>query len=129
MARRVCAFLVGCAAVASGEYAAETNAINPIRKVVTLLQAMQKKVTEEGKVAQDLYDKYMCYCKTSGGDLSASISSGENKVPEVGSSIDTAEGRKKQLESDLKSHQTDRSAAQKAIAEATGIRQREKNSL
>ena len=31
-----------------------TAAANPIRKVVTLLQNMQHKVTEEGKLEQDL---------------------------------------------------------------------------
>merc|ERR1719264_1551379 len=114
--------LAGMAAVVD----CSSEAINPIRKVVNLLQAMQKKVTQEGEKAEDLYNKFMCYCKTSGGDLSASISAAENKIPQLGSSIEASEGRKKQLEEDLKSHQTDRSSAKQAMADATAIRKKEK---
>jgi hypothetical protein len=124
--RAIAALLVCHVPVVAGEQTAEIASINPIRKVVNLLQAMQKKVTAEGDKAEVLYQKYMCYCKTSGGDLAASISAAEQKVPQVGASIKAAEGRKKQLESDLKSHQTDRSAAKTAMSEATSIRQKEK---
>jgi hypothetical protein len=99
---------------------------NPIRKVVNLLQAMQKKVTAEGEKAEALYEKYMCYCKTSGTDLAASIDAAETKIPELASSIKAASSRKVQLEEDLKSHQTDRSSAKRSMAEATALRTKEK---
>jgi hypothetical protein len=102
------------------------SAANPIRKVVNLLQSMQKKVESEREAADDLYKKFMCYCQTSGGDLQASISAAETKIPEVGASIKAATGQKVQLEADLKSHQTDRAAAKKAMAEATALREKEK---
>jgi hypothetical protein len=100
--------------------------INPIRKVVNLLQAMQKKVTEEGDKSEALYEKYMCYCKTSGTDLTASISAAEVKIPELAASIKASSSRKVQAEEDLKSHQTDRSAAKRSMAEATALRAKEK---
>jgi hypothetical protein len=37
--------------------------VNPIRKVVTMLQNMQKKVEVEGKKEEELFEKFMCYCK------------------------------------------------------------------
>jgi hypothetical protein len=109
-------------AVSTGTAASQ----NPVRKVVNLLQSMQKKVAAEGEKAEALYDKFMCYCKTSGGDLSASISAAETKLPELSASIKAASSRKVQLEEDLKSHQTDRSAAKKSMAEATALREKEK---
>ena len=39
---------------------------NPIRKVVTLLQDMQKEIEAEGEKEKGLYDKFMCYCTASG---------------------------------------------------------------
>jgi len=108
--------------VANGQ---EANRANPIRKVVTMLQSMQKKVEAEGKKEQELFDKYMCYCKTSGGDLTASISSAETKIPQVGSDIKEGEAKLAQLKEDLKQHQVDRSAAKAAIAEATTLREKE----
>jgi len=103
-----------------------SEAANPVRKVVTLLQAMQKQVTDEGEKAEDLYEKFMCYCKTSGGDLSASISAAETKIPQLGSSLEAAQAKKQQLEEDLKDHQADRSSAKQAMAEATSIRGKDK---
>jgi chemotaxis receptor (MCP) glutamine deamidase CheD len=58
---------------------ATSHRTNPIRKVVTMLQGMQKRVTEEGAKEKELYEKFMCYCKTSGSDLAASIAAAEKK--------------------------------------------------
>jgi len=103
----------------------QQGAMNPIRKVVTMLQAMQKKVEKEGEVEKELYEKFMCHCKTGGGDLAASISAAEAKVPEVGSGIEAAEGRLAQAKSDLQTAQSDRTAAKSAMAEATALREKE----
>jgi len=98
---------------------------NPIRKVVTMLQVMQKKVEAEGEREQELFDKFMCYCKNSGGDLQKGITDAGIKVPQLGSDIEEAEASAVQLKEDLKSAQVDRSAAKAAMAEATGIRAKE----
>merc|ERR1719199_1091835 len=98
---------------------------NPIRKVVNMLQAMQKKVEAEGEKEQKMFDKFMCYCKTSGGDLSKSIADADTKVPQLGSDIKEAEAKNAQLKEDLKQHQVDRSAAKAAVAEATTLREKE----
>jgi len=90
-----------------------------------MLQSMQKKVEAEAEKEQALFDKYMCYCKNSGGDLSAGISAATGKVPEVTSDIEEGEAKLAQLKEDLKQHQVDRSAAKAAIAEATALRNKE----
>jgi len=107
--------------------AADQNAAqaNPIRKVVTMLQAMEKKVTAEGAKEQELFDKYMCYCKNSGGDLAKSIGDADTKVPQLGADIKEGEAKLVQLKEDLKQHQVDRSAAKQAVADATTLREKE----
>merc|ERR1719281_69655 len=90
-----------------------------------MLQNMQKKVEAEGEKEKELFEKYMCYCKTSGGDLSKSISDAETKVPELESDIKESEAKKQQLDEDLKQHQADRSAAKTAMADATALRKKE----
>jgi len=99
--------------------------LNPIRKVVTLLQTMQKKVEQEGKDEKVLYEKFMCYCKTGGGDLGASISAAEEKIPAVQSNIEESEAKLSGAKADLKQAQGDRSAAKNAMAEATALREKE----
>jgi len=90
-----------------------------------MLQTMQKKVEAEGEKEKELFEKYMCYCKNAGGDLSKSIADAKSKVPEVGSDIKEGEAKLAGLKEDLKQHQVDRSAAKEAIAEATALREKE----
>jgi len=92
---------------------------------VTMLQAMQKKVEAEGEKEKELYEKFMCYCKSGSGDLSSSISSAETKIPSVSSEIEASQGKLAQSKEDLKQAQTDRSAAKDAMKEATAIREKE----
>lgn len=102
-----------------------TALANPIRKVVTMLQSMQAKIQEEGEKELALYEKYMCYCKSAGGDLSASISAAGSSISELGNKIKAAKEQKKVLEEELKSAQSDRTAAKQAMAEATAVREKE----
>jgi len=111
-------------ALSTGRSEATSN-LNPVRKVVTLLQKMQAKVTEEGETAEAQHKKFMCYCKGAGGDLSASIAAAEKKIPEVTSELEAMASKKEQYEADLKAHAKDRSAAKATIKEATALRKKE----
>jgi len=119
------AFLFALALPSPLQAAEEHVAANPIRKVVNMLQTMQKKVEAEGEKEQELYEKFMCYCKSSTGDLATSIADAETKVSELPSAVEEAQGQLGQLKEDLKKAQTDRTAAKAAIAEATAIRGKE----
>merc|ERR1740129_1132323 len=98
---------------------------NPIRRVVTMLQEMQVKVTEEGKKEQDLFDKFMCYCKTAGGDLEASIKEGTAKIASLGELLKAGKEQMEQFEADLKEHEASRTEAKEAMAAATALREKE----
>ena len=95
------------------------------RRKTEELEAMQKRVEEEGKKETELYEKYMCYCKTAGGDLSASLADAGSSISDLGNKIKAAEEQKKVLASELKTAQSDRSAAKKAMAEGTAVREKE----
>jgi len=98
---------------------------NPIRKVVTLLQAMQKKVTAEGVAEKELYDKFMCYCSGGTKELQASVQAAEDKVPAVSSDIKATEEKLTQLKSGLAEAQAGRESAKDAMAKAKAIREKE----
>jgi len=98
---------------------------NPVRKVVTMLQNMIKKIEAEGEKEKELYDKFMCYCNTADVTLGKSIEDADTKIPQLESEIKQASEEKAQLEEDLSSHQTDRTAANEAMAKATEIRKKE----
>merc|ERR1719248_134871 len=99
--------------------------VNPIRRVVTMLQSMQKKVEAEGEKEKDLYEKFMCYCKNGKGALEASIESAKQKNEQLASSIEETAATLKQAKADLKSAQESRAAAKDAVAKATALREKE----
>merc|ERR1719293_148741 len=83
-------------------------AANPIRKVVTMLENVKKKVEAEGEKEEELYKKYMCYCKTGVADLSASISAAGAKGAQLGSDVGAAEEQLAQVKQGLKDAQAER---------------------
>jgi len=117
------AFLACALAVAHG--AEDRSSLNPVRKVVTLLQNMQAKVEEEGAREAELFKKFDCYCKNGRGDLGKSIGAAEDKVPAVTSDIEGAEAKLAEAKATLKQAQSDRSAAKAAMAAATALRGKE----
>merc|ERR1719506_2373641 len=90
-----------------------------------MLQMMQNKITAEGEKETEMFEKFMCYCKTGVGDLEKSIAEGEAKAEELPTQIEEAEATLKQYKEDIKKAQTDRAAAKEAVAEATAIREKE----
>jgi len=100
-------------------------AANPIRKVVTMIQNIQKKVEAEGEKEVELFEKFMCYCKNGDDALAKSIADAETKAPQLVADIEAGEAELKQLKGDIKAHQADRAAAKAAMAEAKTIREKE----
>jgi len=100
-------------------------AANPIRRVVTLLQNMQKKVEEEGAKENKLFEKFMCFCKNGLGDLKDTVDAAEAKVPKVTSALAGAEAMQEQLEKDIGELKGGAEDAKATIAKAKGIRTKE----
>lgn len=95
---------------------------NPIRKVVSLLQMMSHKVEAEGVKAEELFDKFMCYCHDGGETLQKQISEANLKIPQLSSSISELSPRKTNLEAEIKEHKQDRADAKEAVNKATALR-------
>merc|ERR1719316_749879 len=89
---------------------------NPIRRIVTMLQDMVKKVEAEGLKEKELYEKFMCYCKTSGAELTKSIEDAEAKIPQLESEIKGVGAEAAQLIEDLQSHKASREEAKAAAS-------------
>jgi peptidoglycan hydrolase CwlO-like protein len=100
-------------------------AVNPVRRVVTMLQMMSKKIAEEGEKEKEQFDRFMCYCETGGETLKKSIADAETKIPQLESQIKETGAAVLQMKADVKSHKEDRSAANAAMKEATAIREKE----
>jgi len=102
-----------------------TMRANPIRKVVTMLQDMQKSVESEGEKEKELFEKFMCYCNNGAGALDSAIESGKASIDQLTSKIEKDTALKSQLEQDIVQHKTDREEAEKTIKESTAMREKE----
>jgi len=111
--------------VASAVEVTSGAAVNPIRKVVTMLQMMQNKVTAEGKAAEELYDKFMCYCETGKEALEKSIADAEAKIIQLEAAVKESAALKEQLEAEIKEHKASRAEAKDALAKAEALRKKE----
>merc|ERR1719399_1326371 len=110
--------LVGIAA------GAETQA-NPIRKVVTLMQNMQKEIEAEGAKEKEMFDKFMCYCGGGADGLKKAIADSSAAIEEFTAKLKSEEAEKAQIAQDLIDHKKDREGAKADIEEATMLRGKE----
>ncbi|CAL1142462.1 unnamed protein product [Cladocopium goreaui] len=74
---------------------------NPIRKVVAMMEKMAKKIEEEGKSEEDLFEKFECYCKKTTAELEESISIAVSS-PMTQADIDSRKAEVDSLEAEVK---------------------------
>lgn len=116
-----CALLL---ALSAGVAASDMYA-NPIRKVVTLMQNMQKEIEAEGAKEKELFDKFMCYCHGSSDELTAAVAKTSAEIDEYGATLKSESAEKAQTALDLTQHKKDRETATADLEEATMLRGKE----
>eukprot|EP00397_Hematodinium_sp_SG-2012_P009636 GEMP01009727.1.p1 GENE.GEMP01009727.1~~GEMP01009727.1.p1 ORF type:complete len:668 (+),score=206.70 GEMP01009727.1:128-2131(+) len=99
---------------------------NPIRRVVLMLQEMQKKIEGEQEKEEGMFDKFMCYCTTNKGELSEVIEAAMTRIPQLESQINELTGMKQQVAEELVQHKADREAAVSTVQQATKLRAKER---
>jgi len=115
--------VLSLSAVAHGNQ--EALGANPIRKIVSLLQNMQKEIEAEGAKEKELFEKFMCFCSGNNGDLTKAAEDAKAKIEELSASLKSDEATKVQTEVALADAKKDRTGAQGDIEEATTLRAKE----
>jgi translation initiation factor 2B subunit (eIF-2B alpha/beta/delta family) len=113
------------ASIASGGSASDLGA-NPIRKIVNLLQDMQKEIEVEGVKDKELHEKFMCFCENGEESLTKTIADAASTIETSSGSLEESKAMKAGLEQDLIKHKSDRAAAGADLEKATAIRGKEK---
>ena len=127
--RMLLAALLVASAAGAGQGSAAELVANPVRKVVTLLQKMQKSVEAEGARETELYEKFMCYCTTNKGGLEKSIADAGAKIEQLTADTEAAEAEKAKTVESLDQAKTDRADAKAAMQAATAVREKEAAAL
>merc|ERR1719398_418888 len=80
---------------------------NPIRKIVTLMQNMQKEIEAEGAKEKELFDKFMCFCTGNNDALAKSVADGEAAIAEYESKVTEGTAEKGRLTQEVATHKQD----------------------
>jgi hypothetical protein len=100
---------------------------NPIRRIVTLLQDMQKEIEAEGEKEKGMYEKFMCYCDGNSDGMKESAKDAASKIIELKAQLEAGTAEKSQIDQDLIQHGKDREAAKQDLAAATSVRNKERS--
>merc|ERR1712194_122088 len=99
---------------------------NPIRRVVTLLQEMQKEITVEVEKEKEMYEKFQCFCKQNSGTLDAKTKEAAALIKKTKAEVASLTGEKKQLKEEIAKHKKERKQAEADLKAAIKKRQDEK---
>mmetsp|Transcript_184653 Transcript_184653/g.585686 ORF Transcript_184653/g.585686 Transcript_184653/m.585686 type:complete len:723 (-) Transcript_184653:82-2250(-) len=105
--------------------AAAEEGNNPIRRVVDLLWQIKKTVEEEGAEEEELFNKYMCFCKTGKGNLAGNIQKQNRKSPKVKGSLGAEENSLSRIENEIEAAKQERIVIEEKVAEAKSMREQE----
>eukprot|EP00746_Dinoflagellata_sp_MGD_P165037 gnl/MRDRNA2_/MRDRNA2_94081_c0_seq1.p1 gnl/MRDRNA2_/MRDRNA2_94081_c0~~gnl/MRDRNA2_/MRDRNA2_94081_c0_seq1.p1 ORF type:complete len:668 (+),score=223.20 gnl/MRDRNA2_/MRDRNA2_94081_c0_seq1:105-2108(+) len=106
-------------------FSTDVVAENPVRKIISLLQNMAQESEEEGAKAQELFDKFSCYCQTNTAELTKSTEDAQARTGELTSGIQELTGSNAQITQEIKDLKEDLAESTRAISEATAQRQKE----
>merc|ERR1719345_399529 len=96
-----------------------------VSRVVTLIEELKAKITQDGKIEQKMYDKYACWCETTSARKANDIHQAMADIKSLGTKILELKGLVATRTSEIAQLSLEISSNQMAQDEATGIRQRE----
>merc|ERR1719265_2765662 len=86
---------------------------------------MQKEIEAEGAKEKELFDKFMCFCSGSGGDMTKAAEDTKAKIEELAAKLKGEEAESSQIAQELIDHKKDREGATQDLEEATVLREKE----
>merc|ERR1719321_2665341 len=99
--------------------------MSPVTKVVKLIKELKAKIEADGKMEQQMYDKYACWCETTSTRKANDIHNGMATIKSQGTKILELKSKVTSLSNTIHKLSMDISANQAAQDEATAIRQKE----
>merc|ERR1719197_2165238 len=95
----------------------------PVAKVIKLLQDMLAQMEKEAEEDQEVYDKFVCWCETNDKEKTKAIADGEARIENLTAKIEELTALSSQLQTELKNLEKEVAKNQKALDEATAMRQ------
>merc|ERR1719272_2688766 len=82
--------------------AAPASAINPITRVVELMEGLVKKIGVDGKAEEDLFEKYVCWYKAVVSSKKGTNAAAADRIESLSAYIDDVKGGRVEFTSERK---------------------------
>merc|ERR1719327_1809395 len=99
--------------------------LNPITRVVQLMEGLTKKIAEDGKAEEDLFEKYVCWYKTVVSSKKASNAEAKDRIEALTAYIDDIKSGRIEFTSERKDLEAEIEKLNTEIETATDMRKKE----
>jgi hypothetical protein len=121
----VLSFLVSQPAFVLGGQTKAATEENPMRRIITMLQDMQKEVEREGEAEKEIFEKALCACEGGEEELDKTIADSQAGIEEWTAKTESGKAQSAQLTSEVADHKTAAAQAKSDLSEATMLREKE----
>merc|ERR1719161_2337573 len=104
---------------------ASAESLNPITRVVQLMEGLTKKIESDGKAEEDLFDKYVCWYKTVTSSKKASNAEAKDRIEALTAYIDDIKSGRVEFTSERKDLEAEIEKLNSEIEAATDMRKKE----
>merc|ERR1719392_457769 len=101
------------------------ESLNPITRVVQLMEGLTKKIESDGKAEEDLFDKYVCWYKTVVSTKKASNAEAKDRIEALTAYIDDIKSGRVEFTSERKDLEAEIEKLNTEIETATDMRKKE----
>merc|ERR1719399_2682088 len=105
--------------------AAMAGSLNPITRVVQLMEGLTKKIEKDGKAEEDLFEKYVCWYKTVVSSKKASNAEAKDRIESLTAYIDDIKSGRIEFTSERKDLEAEIEKLNSEIETATDMRKKE----
>merc|ERR1719487_308622 len=99
--------------------------VNPVTKVVKLLEEMKATAEAEAKEDEEIYGKMDCWCTTNDKEKTEAIKVAEQRIESLTATIETGTARAAELTTAIAGLKDEMAADQDALDQASAIRAKE----
>merc|ERR1719161_59200 len=119
------ASILGLLVVALAVQPANAAGLNPITRVVQLMEGLMKKTEQDGKAEEELFEKYVCWYKTVVSSKKASNAEAKDRIESLTAYIDDVKSGRVEFTSERKDLEAEIEKLNTEIETATDMRNKE----
>merc|ERR1719420_725630 len=123
----VLALLFACALFNESQASTSADKLNPITRVVQLMEGLVKKIEQDGKMEEDLFETYVCWAKTVIKTKTATNEAAKARIEELNAYIDDIESGRIEFTSERADLEAQIKGLNEEIETAEDMRDKEHN--